>query len=117
MQYLLNRFPVFVFMVILCSVMCIALTLFFAYHMYLVKLGFTTNEKIKRSCLEDDLERAIRRKLMAVKDLQDISTEEKKAKYIAIKEELGSLKEREKKLKVLSYSKGFWTNLKEIIQA
>ena len=40
-QYLLNRFPIFVFLVILCSVMCLSLTLFFSYHMYLVKLGFT----------------------------------------------------------------------------
>jgi hypothetical protein len=85
--------------------------------MYLVKLGFTTNEKIKKSCLEDDYERAIRRTLMSIRDLNDIGTDEKRAKYIAYKEELGSLKEREKKLKNLSYSKGFLINLKEIILA
>jgi DNA-directed RNA polymerase specialized sigma subunit len=85
--------------------------------MYLVKLGFTTNEKVKKSCLEDDTEHQIRKCMKAIVELKDINTPEKKAKYIDIKETIGELKEREKKVKALSYSEGFWTNLKTIIMA
>jgi hypothetical protein len=116
-QYLLHKYPVFIFLVILCTVMWISLSLFFLYHMYLVKLGFTTNEKVKKSCLEDDVETAIRKHLRAIADLKDISTEEKKAQYIDLKESYSELREREKKIKSINYSKGFWNNLKTIIMA
>lgn len=85
--------------------------------MYLVKLGFTTNEKVKKSCLEDDNEHQIKKCMKSIMDLKDINTEEKKIKYIDIKETLGELKEKEKKIKNLSYSQGFWNNLKTIIMA
>jgi hypothetical protein len=116
-QYLLNRFPIFVFLVILCSVMCLSLTLFFLYHMYLVKLGFTTNEKVKKSCLEDDLDLGIRRRQHALNELGDLSTQVDKEKYIQIKEDIASWKEKLRNLRQLSYSKGFVRNLMDVIKA
>jgi len=50
-QYLIQRYGGFFFVSVLCVIMCIALTLFYIYHLTLVSSGFTTNEKIKRSNL------------------------------------------------------------------
>ena len=40
--------PMF-FMTVLCLIMGIALSLFFIYHLTMIKTGLTTNERIKRS--------------------------------------------------------------------
>lgn len=97
--------------------MWVSLSLFFAYHMYLVKLGFTTNEKVKKSCLEEDIDIGIHRYMKAIAELKDINSEDKKARYIEIKECIGELRERERKLKALSYAPSFWSNLKSIVTA
>lgn len=49
MRYLFFKETFFVFMIILCAIMSVALFLFYFYHLTLVKAGVTTNEKIKRS--------------------------------------------------------------------
>ena len=109
--------PVFVFLVLLCIVMCISLALFFTYHMYLVGLGFTTNEKVKKSCLEDDLEETIIRLKKSVADIPDINSQENKARYMETKMDIVSNQEKLEKLRKLSYSKGFLKNLWTIIAA
>lgn len=109
--------PVFVFLVLLCIVMCISLTLFFSYHMYLVKLGFTTNEKVKKSCLEEDLEEMIVRLKKSVADIPDINSEANKARYLEIKMDIASSQEKLDTLRKVSYSQGFLQNLWTIIRA
>ena len=115
-QYLLNRYPIFVFLVILCTIMCLSLSLFFTYHMYLVKLGFTTNEKIKKSCLEDDIEIAIEKRMRSIKPIKSIEDPLDKQRYIDIKEDIAELKEKLKTVKSINYSKGFVKNIIDIIQ-
>lgn len=39
----------FSFVVLLCAVVSVMLLIFFVYHMFMVKNGLTTNEKIKYS--------------------------------------------------------------------
>lgn len=116
-QYLLNRFPVFVFLVILCSVMCFSLALFFSYHLYLVKLGFTTNEKIKKSCLEDEYELGIQKRVRAIGKIPNIEDPVDKQRYVDLKEDISALKEKLKTVKAVSYSEGFLKNLLKIVRA
>lgn len=58
-QYLTSVEQAFTGVVILCAVVSIMLLFFFGYHMHLVYLGVTTNEKIKMSQLRHYLARAI----------------------------------------------------------
>ena len=46
-------------MVLLCAVVSVMLWLFFAYHIHLVRQGYTTNESSKRSELKYFLEQAV----------------------------------------------------------
>jgi hypothetical protein len=64
-------FPYFVFTILLCTIMSIALTLFFGYHLYLVKIGMTTNETIKLGYLKYDYEDALKRKEQSLRQLID----------------------------------------------
>ena len=48
-KYLLYVEMHLMFMTILCGVMGITLFLFLIYHLWMIKSGFTTNEKIRRS--------------------------------------------------------------------
>jgi hypothetical protein len=49
LQYIMYHFHAFSFVVLLCGVVSIMLVIFFVYHMFMVKNGCTTNEKIKYS--------------------------------------------------------------------
>lgn len=44
LQFVVYKFPVLVALIILCAVMSVVLFGFFAYHLYLIKNGTTTNE-------------------------------------------------------------------------
>lgn len=85
--------------------------------MHLVSVGFTTNEKVKVSCLKEDLQLAIEKRMMAVRDIPDLNDEINKAKYIEIKEDISSLREKLKTVKDINYSRGFWQNLLTILRA
>jgi hypothetical protein len=49
MQWLMYHEHAFSFVVLLCGVVSIMLVIFFVYHMFMIKAGNTTNEKIKYS--------------------------------------------------------------------
>jgi hypothetical protein len=46
--------------VLLCVVISVMLYLFVAYHVYLIKLGYTTNEKVKAGQLKYYLEKTLK---------------------------------------------------------
>jgi hypothetical protein len=48
-------------MIILCFIMGFALTLFFIYHLSLIKANTTSGEKMKRSCIIEYYENEIKR--------------------------------------------------------
>ena len=51
-QYLQQGHSMFIGVTILCVVVSIMLWLFFSYHLYLIREGYTTNESSKKSELE-----------------------------------------------------------------
>lgn len=53
-QYMLQRLPSFVFIVVLCLIMGITLGGFFLYHVFMAGQNLTSNERIKMMKLEDN---------------------------------------------------------------
>jgi hypothetical protein len=103
-------------MIILCGVMGITLFLFFAYHLTMIKNGFTTNEKIKRSdlisFLSKEIEKFNKNPIVITENMEE---KERKAKQELInkaeiyKKDLATLRNFR--------SEGFLHNLKEILKA
>jgi hypothetical protein len=53
-QYLLQRFPAFIFIIILCLLMGIVLGGFFVYHLIMAGSNSTTSERVKRLRLPNE---------------------------------------------------------------
>jgi hypothetical protein len=51
-KYVINRNYAFFAAVVMLITIAITLSLFFSYHLYLVKLNVTTNEKVKRTRMQ-----------------------------------------------------------------
>lgn len=103
----------------LCFIMSIALAAFFGYHIYLIKTGFTTNEKIKVGFAEYDFDKAIKNKKNQLRSMldSDPDAKEKSEQYVAVKEQIMDYQESIEIIKKLSYSRGFSANLKSVINA
>lgn len=102
-------------MTILCGIMGLTLFLFFGYHLTMIKNGFTTNEKIKRSDLISFLSREIEKFTKCPIVITDNMEEsERKSK----KEIIDKVEIYKKDLTTLNnaQSRGFLYNLKEIIK-
>ena len=48
-NFLLNSHKDFIFIIFLAGIMWITLCLFLCYHLYLIRLGLTTNEKFRKT--------------------------------------------------------------------
>ena len=106
----------FFFMIILCGIMGLTLFLFFGYHLTMIKNGFTTNEKIKRSdlisFLSKEIERFSKNPIFITEHMEESERKSKKEiidKVEIYKRDLTTLKNAK--------SQGFLYNLKEIINA
>jgi len=108
LQYLFHKYTAFFFVVIICAVMGVTLSIFFVYHCSMIAEGVTTNERIKKSeirhALESevkDIDHKIQRKGVTVEE-KDSLIEQRKELY----------KEFDKVR--LYFQSGFRRNLKEI---
>lgn len=52
LKYLFVKYTIFIFMVVLCSIMGVTLAIFLVYHLTMVSSDMTTNEKFKKSDTE-----------------------------------------------------------------
>jgi len=59
-NYLMQDDQFFMGVVLLCVVISVMLYLFFGYHMYLIKKGYTTNENVKAQQLKYYLEKTVK---------------------------------------------------------
>ena len=112
--------PYFVFVILLCLIMSVALWAFFGYHFYLVWTGFTTNEKIKLGYAYYDFEMAIDRCEKALRLMIDDNPETKETdseKYAKVKNRLMDLKEGKESLAKVNYSQGLIKNLRKVLNA
>jgi hypothetical protein len=96
------------FVLVLCFVMGIALSLFSIYHATLIRNGTTTNEKIKKGDLDSAIANEIRNIESALKNPKQTGEAKKK-----LENEL-KLFRRDQGILDRYFEKGLWKNLKRI---
>ena len=48
-QFVMQRHERYIFIIVLCLIMCVTLFLFVCYHLWLISQGLTTNEKFRKT--------------------------------------------------------------------
>lgn len=133
-NYMMYHYHAFSFVVMLCMVCSIMLFIFFVYHMYLVKGGLTTNEKVKLSQMQHYLDKVLsflqewlrRKKEFETDESKDEFKPKKEAiEYYGVKAEMNtkqiedkikSVKKDIEKTKNLPYTgTSFWGNLYQVM--
>ncbi|KAL4485337.1 hypothetical protein ABPG72_008513 [Tetrahymena utriculariae] len=109
LKYLFYKETMFVFIIILCIIMGITLTLFLLYHFSMVKDNMTTNERIKRSDFISFLEKETKKMEKDI-DEPDQTAENKLEKQQKLKKYKRDLE----LLKKWFPTKGFKQNLRDI---
>ncbi|EGR30266.1 hypothetical protein IMG5_136470 [Ichthyophthirius multifiliis] len=105
-KYLFYKETMFIFMILLCIIMGITLSIFFIYHLSMIRNDITTNEKVKKSDMMSFLEKEIKQIYLLEKEKQE--SEEIKIKLSIYYKDLEKLKHKQN-----SYN--LWKNLKDII--
>ncbi|EGR28486.1 hypothetical protein IMG5_174400 [Ichthyophthirius multifiliis] len=110
LQFIFFKETVFVFMIILCFIMGLALSIFFFYHLSLVKANTTSGEKMKRSCFIEYFENEIYN-LGKNKNESEEKQKENNDKIIRYKENIKIIKNQ------METDKNFWKLLKEVFRS
>jgi len=112
-QYLFFKYTSFFFITVLCWVMGVTLSIFFVYHMSLVKSGNTTNEKIKRGDYKYALDKEISIIDQKLATYHHLLEEEKQD----LRKERKTYSTALEKMERLPYDRGFRQNLNDIMYA